>query len=115
MKDLEEHLTKFEHFDNIPSNLFKETVNTILEKHAPTKKKYVRANQAPFITKTLSKEIMKRSRLRNKFLNTKSDIDRKAYNKLRNYVVSLLRKEKKISMVILTCKVTDNRVFLENH
>ena len=58
-KDLEEHLTKFEHFDNIPSNLFKETVNIILEKHAPTKKKYVRANQAPFITKTLSKELMK--------------------------------------------------------
>ena len=99
MKDLEEHLTKFEHFNNIPSNLFKETVNTILEKHAPTKKKYVRANQAPF--KTLSKEIMKRSRLRNKFLNTKSDIDRKVYNKQRNYVVSLLRKGKRIAMVIL--------------
>ena len=68
MKDLEEHLTKFEHFDNIPSNLFKETVNIILEKHAPTKKKYVRANQARFITKTLSKEIIKRSRLRKKLL-----------------------------------------------
>ena len=39
MKDLEEHLMKFEHFDNIPSNLFKETVNVILEKHAPIKKK----------------------------------------------------------------------------
>ena len=102
MKDLEEHLTKFEHFGNIPSNLLKETVNIILEKHAPTKKKYVRTNQAPSITKTLSKEIMKRSRLRNKFLNTKSDIDRKAYNKQRNYVVSLLRKEKRISMVMLT-------------
>ena len=25
MKDLEKHLTKFEHFDNIPSNLFKQT------------------------------------------------------------------------------------------
>ena len=94
MKDLEEHLTKFEHFDNIPSNLFKETVNIILEKHAPTKKKYVRANQAPFITKTLSKEIMKRSRLRNKFLNTKSDIDRKVYNKQRTMLL--------VSMVILT-------------
>ena len=112
MKDLEEDLTKFEHFDSIPSNLFKETVNIILEKHAPTKKKYVRANQAPFITKTLSKEIMKRSRLRNKFLNTKSDIDRKAYNKQRNYVVSLLRKEKKDFYGKLDIsKVTDNRVF----
>ena len=95
MKDLEEHLAKFEHFNNIPSNLLKEAVNTILEKHAPTKKKYVRANQAAFITKTLSKEIIKRLRLRNKFLNTKSDIDRKVYNKQRNYVVSLLKKEKK--------------------
>ena len=93
MKDLEGHLTKFEHFGNIPPNLLKETVNIVLEKHAPTKKKYVRANQAPFITKTLNKEIMKRSRLRNKFLNTKSDIDRKAYHKQRNYVVSLLRKK----------------------
>ena len=43
------------------------------------------------MNKKLSKEIMKSSRLRNKFLNTKSDIDRKAYNKQRNYVVSLLR------------------------
>ena len=38
---------------------------------------YVRANQAPFINKKINKEIMKRSRLRNKFLNTKSDTDRK--------------------------------------
>ena len=38
---------------------------------------------------------MKRSLLRNKFLNTKSDIDRKAYNKQRNLCVSLIRSEKK--------------------
>ena len=112
IKDPEEHLTKFEHFDSVPSNLFKENVNTILEKHAPTTKKYVRANQAPFISKTLSKEIMKRSRLRKTFLNTKSDIDRKVYNKQRNYVVSLLRKEKKDFYGNLDIsKMTDNRVF----
>ena len=45
---------------------------------------------------------MKRSRLTSTFLNTKSDIDRKVYNKRRNYVISLLRKVKKISMVILS-------------
>ena len=112
MKDLEEHLTKFEHFDNIPSNLFKETVNITLEKHAPTKKKNLTANQAPFITKTLRKEVMKRSRLRNKFLNTKREIDRKTYNKQRNYVGSLLRKEKKDFYGNLDIsKVTDNSVF----
>ena len=47
------------------------------------------------MNKKLSKEIMKRSPLKNKFLNTKSDTDRKAYNKHRNYVASLLRNEKK--------------------
>ena len=46
------------------------------------------------MNKKVSKEIMKRSRLRNKFLNTKSDIDRKTYNKQRSYVVSYLRNEK---------------------
>ena len=54
------------------------------------------ANQAPFINKTINEEIMERSRLRNKFLRTKSDIDKKAYNKQRNLCVSLIiaRKEK---------------------
>ena len=32
------------------------------------KKKYVRASEAPFITKELHQAIMKTSRLRNKFL-----------------------------------------------
>ena len=55
---------------------------------------------------------MKRSRLKNKFLSTKSDTDRKVYNKQRNYVVSLLRKEKKDFYGNLDIsKVTDNRVF----
>ena len=48
-----------------------------IQRHAPIKKRYVLANQAPFINKKINKEIMKRLRLRNKFLNTKSDIDRK--------------------------------------
>ena len=42
-------------------------------------KKYVQANQVHFKTKKISKQIMKRSRLRNK-LNRKADIDRKGYN-----------------------------------
>ena len=80
VKDLDKHLAKFEHLDNIPFNLCKETMNITLDKHAPTKKNYVRANQTPVITKTLSKKIMKRSRVRKKF-NTKSNIDRKEYDK----------------------------------
>ena len=41
------------------------------------------------MNKKTNKEIMKRSRLRNRFLNTKSDIDRRAYNKQRNLYVKL--------------------------
>ena len=84
----------------------------IRDKYAPLKKRYVRANQSPFMNKKLSKEITKRSCLRNKFLNTKSDIDRKAYNKQRNYVASLLRNEEKIFYSNLDTKVViDNRTF----
>ena len=77
-------------------------MNVTLDKHAPTKIRYARANQAPYMNKKLSKKIMKRSRFRTKFLNTRSDLDRKAYNKQRNYVVSLLRKEKNSFTIILT-------------
>ena len=38
---------------------------------------------------------MKRFQLRNKFVNTRSDLGIKACNEQRNYVVSLLRKERK--------------------
>ena len=55
---------------------------------------------------------MKRSRLRNKFLNTKRDTDRKAYNTQRNLCVSLIRSEKKNFFCnINTCDITDNKTF----
>ena len=55
---------------------------------------------------------MKRSRLRNKFLNTKSDIDRKAYNAQRNLCVTLIRQAKKRFFSNLdTCDITDNKTF----
>ena len=83
-----------------------------IQRHAPIKKRYVRANQAPFINKKINKEIIKRSRLRNKLLNTKSDIDRKVYNKQRNLCVSLIRSEKKnFFSNIDTSDITDNKTF----
>ena len=54
---------------NVSISSLKETVNRTLEKHAPFIKIYVIADQI----------IMKRSRLRNNFLNTKSEADRRAY------------------------------------
>ena len=93
---------------------FKKKVDNILQKHAPLKKRYVRANQAPFIDKSINKHIMKRSRLRNKFLNTKSDFDRKAYNTQRNLCVSLIRQAKKQFFSNLDTNVfTENKTFWE--
>ena len=54
-------------FNYTDLRIFKETVFNIFNKYAPIKIKYVRANEAPFMTKQLHKAIMKRSRLRNKF------------------------------------------------
>ena len=55
---------------------------------------------------------MTRSRLRNKFLNTKTDADRKAYNKQRNFCVSLSHREKKSFFNNLnTKKIVDNKSF----
>ena len=56
--------------------------------YAPLKKKYIRWNNSPFMNREISKEIMDRSRLRNKFLKTKSEADKKNYVKQRNYCFS---------------------------
>ena len=98
--------------NDLEFDLFKAALNEAIQRHVPIKQRYVRANQGPFINKTINKEIMKRSRLRNKFLNTKSDIDRKAYNKQSNLCVSLIRREKKnFFKNISTCDITDNKTF----
>ena len=54
--------------NNIDYDSFIKTFLTVLDKHAPVKKKYLRANHANFVTKQLRKAIMKRSKLRNDFL-----------------------------------------------
>ena len=98
--------------NDLEFDIFKAILNQAIQKHAPIKQRYVRANQAPFINKTINKEIMKRLQLRNKFLNTKSDIDRKTYNEQRNLCVSLIRREKKnFFNNISACDITDNETF----
>ena len=66
----------------------------ILDIHASRKLKYARGNHMPFMNKALSKEIMTRTRLGDKFLKDRSEKNKKKYSKQRNYCVSLLRKSK---------------------
>ena len=90
-------------------NKFIETCHETLNNHAPSKKKYIRGNQMPFMNMELSKAIMDRTRFRNNFLKHRTDENRKKYSK-RNYCVSLLRKSKRTYYGNLNEKeVTDNR------
>ena len=70
---------------------FKMLYSEVVEKHAPIKHKVLRGNQAPFITRDLSKQIMIRSRLRNKFNKHKTTENWKAYKSQRNKCTSMRR------------------------
>ena len=72
----------------------------------------MRANNAPFMNKTLSKAIMTRSRLKNKFHKNPSDTNKCRYKRQRNYCVNLTRRIKKnyYSNIDIN-KVNDNKKF----
>ena len=81
--------------DNGFSGFF-DICQTTFDQKEPRKKKYARGNHMPFINKTLSKEIMKRTKLRNKFLKDRTEENRDRYASQRNCCISLLKKIKKI-------------------
>ena len=54
--------------NNIDYEDFHEIVLSILNAHAPLKKKHLRANHASFVTKEFRKAVMKNARLRNVYL-----------------------------------------------
>ena len=91
---------------------FNEIFLKVLDKHAPRKQKYIRANNSNYITKALRKEIMHSSRLRNKFLRKRTKESKTAYNKQPNISVNLLRKTQRVYFANLDTKIMkDNRKF----
>ena len=50
-----------------------------LDKHASYKKKIIRANQKPYMTRTLREAIMKRSELERRYFKYNSSENNKAY------------------------------------
>ena len=75
---------------------FKQTFLTILNLHAPMKKKFIRGNNAPFMNKTLSQAFMHRSKLKNKFNKNPTKQNEIAYNQQRNYCFHIEKGKKKI-------------------
>ena len=83
-----------------------------LDQHASCKQTYTRGNHLPFMNKTISKEIMKRTRFRNQFLKNRTDENKSRYTKQRKYCVSLLRETKTQYYINLDEKnATDNKAF----
>ena len=73
---------------------FEKVFVSILDKHAPLKTKFLRANNSPHVTKTLRKAIMVRSKLKRRANISKSPEDRRRYCQQRNLVVKLNRQAK---------------------
>ena len=65
-----------------------------LDQHVSLKQKYASGNHMSFMNKTLSKEIIKRTKLLNKILKERAD-ESKRYTSQRNYCVSPLKKTNK--------------------
>ena len=83
-------------------DIFKNVCMDAINKHEPLKRKYIRTNQT----------IMKCSKLRNDYLKHRSEENRLAYKKQRNFCVALLRKKKADYFNNLELNlVRDNKMF----
>ena len=80
--------------------------------HVPANKKIMRFNNSPFMTKTLRKAIMHRSRLKNIYIRKRNDKNWENYKKQRNFCVDLLCQTKTEYFKNLNVKyLSDNRKF----
>ena len=89
--DLISKLGKF-HNEIISYDCFNSNFMEVLDKHAPSKTKVIRGNNAPFMNKSLSKAFMHRSKLKNRFNKDSTDINRRLYKKQRIPLRKLTKK-----------------------
>ena len=108
-KDLRDQLSKISEKDYLH---FEITFLKVLEHHAPMKKKVLRANNKPYMTKALRQAIMRRSTLKTKYLKTKTEENLKAFKKQKNYTNRLAKRERVKYFANLDLnKYTDNVKF----
>ena len=109
--DLQQELQRIDPSD-LNYSSFETAFDRVLDKHAPIKKNYVRANDKPFMTRALRKATMLRSRLHNKYNEERTAESWNNFRKQRNYCVKLFQKEKRNYYNSLDISlVTDNKKF----
>ena len=98
LHDLDSKLLQGDLFRNCeePYEKLSEIFIDILNFHVPLKQKQVRGNQAPFMTKELSKAIMVKSKTRNRYFKWPSRGNYISHKKSQNTCNSLTKKAKKI-------------------
>ena len=107
--DLREQLSQISEKDYLH---FEITFLKVLEQHAPMKKKTLRANNKPYMTKALRKAIMRRSMLKSKYFKNRTDENFKAFKKQKNFTNRLAKREKTKYFANLDLnKYTDNIKF----
>ena len=91
---------------------FESSLKELVDKHLPIKKKFIRNNSSPFMTKRLRKEIMIRSRKRNIFNANPSSETWNCYRIQRNKCTRLIRDAKRNYYNSLNMNViTDTKKF----
>ena len=97
-------INNYESFESVFLNM--------LNKHAPLKKKFLRGNPAPYMTKQLRKAIMRRSELESKYLKNRTVDNKAKFKKQKNYCSKLYKKEgRKFYSDLKLNKITDNKQF----
>ena len=81
LPDIQHGLNNIDNFSG-----FNDAFKVILDHHLTIKQSKLRGNTKPHINKTLRKEIMKRSRLKNKANKSGKEEDKRLYNIQRNKV-----------------------------
>ena len=87
---------------------FSDVFRSVLDRHAPLKRKIIRGNQAPFMTKQLSKVIMNRSKLRNrniKWSSRENFLDYKKATK-KKHAITQINSRKSLTLIKLLAKVS---------
>ena len=92
--------------------MFEELLLKVVYKHAPVNKKFVRANNAKYISKPLRKAFMKRSYLEKVNFKKQTTQSMERYKKQKNYCSRLYKKERKNFLNSLnTSFVNYNKLF----
>ena len=79
---------------------FESVFLSVLNKHAPLKKKFLRGNPAPYMTKQLRKAIMRRSELEIKYLKNRIVDNKTKFKKIKAIAVNFIRKNEENFILI---------------